>query len=224
MVGNENIVKKNLSLSKVNNDDKVDQSENLSSICSPFNDSNIGNIESKMKNIIGFCNNSESFNSVSDFNHIQNEIELDSDLQINTKCSDDQIEIIEQSNSLTNSILNPSSDKDKTEAIINDIDLSSYETRPLFSDCTCVYFYPNNDEYTIPVFYDQIMKTKGSDASWANDVEPPPEVGTFCNIYVYIVLIFSNYIFSSMCIFSYKSEVIKRFALLFILCKIFIFN
>lgn len=39
-----------------------------------------------------------------------------------------------------------------------------------------VYFVKDNPELTIPVFYSQLVQMKGSDASWVNDTEPPPEV------------------------------------------------
>ncbi|KAA0184162.1 hypothetical protein FBUS_11030, partial [Fasciolopsis buskii] len=38
-----------------------------------------------------------------------------------------------------------------------------------------VYFVKDNPELTIPVFYSQLVQMKGSDASWVNDTEPPPE-------------------------------------------------
>ncbi|VDP45624.1 unnamed protein product [Echinostoma caproni] len=39
-----------------------------------------------------------------------------------------------------------------------------------------VYFVKDDPELTIPVFYSQLVQMKGSDASWVNDTEPPPEV------------------------------------------------
>ncbi|THD23196.1 hypothetical protein D915_006053 [Fasciola hepatica] len=39
-----------------------------------------------------------------------------------------------------------------------------------------VYFVKSDPELTIPVFYSQLVQMKGSDASWVNDTEPPPEV------------------------------------------------
>lgn len=37
------------------------------------------------------------------------------------------------------------------------------------------YFAPDQSQLTIPIFSHQLLQTKGSDASWVGDVEPPPE-------------------------------------------------
>lgn len=39
-----------------------------------------------------------------------------------------------------------------------------------------VYIVPDDPVRSIPVFYAQLIGIKGSDASWVNDTEPPPEV------------------------------------------------